>query len=148
MTRRIGALVMAALLALYLVFAAYYASVLFGTGESVGIAMGAGLLVLALLGGGFIAAEIVFGIRAERIARRLETEGGLPDEQLPVGASGRVERSSADEVFPRYQAAVEAAPDDWRAWYRLALVYDAAGDRRRARWATRTAIRLERASRS
>ncbi len=144
MTTRIGTVVMAALLALYLVFAVYYATVLFGTGDGVAIALGAGLLVLALLGGGFIAAEIVFGMRAERLARRLEEEGGLPEEQLPVGASGRVDRAAAGEVFPRYRAAVEAAPKDWRAWFRLALAYDAAGDRRRARWATRTAIRLER----
>ena len=86
MTRRVGALVMAALLALYLVFAGYYASVLFSTGQPVGIAIGVGLLVLALLGAGFIAAEIVFGVRAERIARRLEQEGGLPEEQLPLAA--------------------------------------------------------------
>lgn len=144
MTNRIGAVVMAALLALYLVFAIYYAAVLFGTGEPVAVAIGVGLIVLALLGAGFIAAEIVFGIRAERLARRLEQDGELPAEQLPHAPSGRVERTSADALFPRYRAAVEAAPEDWRAWFRLALVYDAAGDRRRARWATRTAIRLER----
>ena len=46
-----------------------------------------------------------------------------------------------------YRAAVEQTPDDWSAWFRLALAYDAAGDRRRARWATREAIRLERAAR-
>ncbi|RQP10158.1 MAG: hypothetical protein EAS51_09535 [Microbacteriaceae bacterium] len=144
MTTRVGTVVMAVLLALYLVFAIYYATVLFGTGDGIAISMGAGLLLLALAGGGFIAAEIVFGIRAETLARRLEEEGGLPEEQLPVGASGRVERAAAEEVFPRYRAAVEATPDDWRAWFRLALAYDTAGDRRRARWATRTAIRLER----
>ncbi|QNO36616.1 hypothetical protein H4J02_08880 [Protaetiibacter sp. SSC-01] len=144
MTTRIGTVVMAVLLALYLVFAVYYATVLFGTGDGIAITIGVGLLVFALIGGGFIAAEVVFGVRAERLARRLEEEGGLPEEQLPVGASGRVERAAAEEVFPRYRAAVEAAPEDWRAWFRLALAYDAAGDRRRARWATRTAIRLER----
>jgi len=38
---------------------------------------------------------------------------------------------------------VEAHPDDWRAWYRLGLAYDASGDRRRARGAVRQAIQLE-----
>ena len=33
----------------------------------------------------------------------------------------------------------------WDAWFRLALAYDASGDRRRARWATRQAIKLSRA---
>lgn len=147
MTTRIGAVVMAALLALYLVFAVYYASVLFGTGDGIAVAIGVALLVFAVIGAGFIAAEVAFGIRAERLARRLEAERGLPEEELPLAPSGRIERAAADAVFPRYQAAVEAAPDDWRAWFRLALAYDAAGDRRRARWATRTAIRLARADR-
>ena len=56
-------------------------------------------------------------------------------------------REDADAVFPTYRAAVEANPDDWRAWYRLGLAYDAAGDRRRAREAVRRAIRLEGAER-
>jgi len=42
---------------------------------------------------------------------------------------------------------VEAAPDDWRGWYRLARAYDYAGDRTRARETIRKAVRLEQASR-
>ena len=148
MSARIGAAVMAVLLALYLVFAVYYAFVLFGTGEPVAFAIGAAMLILPLLGIWFIGAEILFGIRAERLARKLEADGAVPTEELGAHASGRVERADADALFPSYQAAVEAAPSDWRAWFRLALVYDAAGDRRRARWATRTAICLERAEAS
>ncbi|AYF96825.1 hypothetical protein [Protaetiibacter intestinalis] len=144
MSMRIGAVVMTVVLGLYLVFAVYYAIVLFGTGDPFAIAIGVALLVLPVLGGGFIAAELVFGIRAERLARRLEAEGALPEEQLPLTPSGRVDRAAADEVFPRYAADAEVHPDDWRAWFRLALAYDAAGDRRRARWATRRAIRLAR----
>lgn len=144
MTTRLGAVVMALLLALYLVFSGYYATVLFGTGSPVASAIGAALIVLAVLGAVFIAAEIVFGVRAERLARRLEQEDALPSEQLPVLPSGRLDRAAAEEIFPVYRAAAEAAPDDWRAWFRLALAYDAAGDRRRARWATREAIRLAR----
>ncbi|PZQ88343.1 MAG: hypothetical protein DI534_12920 [Leifsonia xyli] len=147
MTTRIGVVVMAALLGLYLVFAGYYATVLFGTGQPVAILIGVALLAMALIAAGFIAAEIVFGVRAERLARRLEAEGALPAEMLPLQASGRVDRGAADAVFPGYASAVEDDPDDWRAWFRLALAYDASGDRRRARWATRRAIRLERAPR-
>ena len=142
---RIGAVLMTVLLALYLVFSVYYASVLFGTGSPVAVAIGVALLLLALLGGAFIAAELVFGVRAERLARRLEAEGAVPTEELPALPSGRVDRAAAAEVFPRYREAAERAPGDWRAWFRLALAYDAAGDRRRARWATREAIRLSRA---
>lgn len=146
MTTRIGVVVMAALLGLYLVFAVAYAFVLFGTGVPAAVGIGVALLVLPVIGGAFIVAEVVFGVRAERLARRLEGEGALPEEQLPALPSGRVDRAAASEVFPRYRAAVEASPEDWRAWFRLALAYDAAGDRRRARWATREAIRLERGS--
>ena len=81
------------------------------------------------------------------VARRLEAEDAVPSDELPAVASGRIDRAAALAVFPTYQQAVEAEPGDWRAWYRLALAYDASGDRRRARWATRTAIRLERDAR-
>ena len=58
-----------------------------------------------------------------------------------------VDRAAADEVFPRYRAETEANPEAWWAWLRLALAYDASGDRRRARSATRRAIALERSER-
>jgi Flp pilus assembly protein TadD len=38
---------------------------------------------------------------------------------------------------------VEADPDDWRRWYRLARAYDYAGDRRRAREAMKTAVTMQ-----
>jgi cytochrome c-type biogenesis protein CcmH/NrfG len=78
----------------------------------------------------------------ERMARQLGGEGGLPAEELPRTHGGRVDRSAADEVFARYRAAVEAAPQDWRGWFRLAWAYDLAGDRRRARAAMRHAVSL------
>jgi hypothetical protein len=141
---RIAVVVMAALLLLYLLFALRYGIVLIQVGQPVAIGLGIGMIVLPLLALGLVAAEIVFAVRAEGLAKRLEAEGGLPTEQLPLTASGRVERSAADALFPVYKAAVDADPENWRPWYRLALAYDAAGDRRRARWATRTAIRLSR----
>ncbi|GAA2086238.1 hypothetical protein GCM10009840_24680 [Pseudolysinimonas kribbensis] len=144
MRTRIAVVVMAALLLLYLLFALRYGIVLIRVGQPVAIGLGIGMIVLPLLALGLVAAEIVFAVRAEGLAKRLEAEGGLPTEQLPLTASGRVERSAADALFPVYKAAVDADPENWRPWYRLALAYDAAGDRRRARWATRTAIRLSR----
>ena len=59
-----------------------------------------------------------------------------------MSPSGRVERADGETVFPKYRAQVEQSPEDWRAWYRLGLAYDAAGDRRRAREAIRASIRL------
>lgn len=144
LTTRVGVVVMTVLLGLYLVFAVYYGTVLLRVGETVAVLMGLALLVLPLLGGIFLVAELVFGRRAARLARRLEEDGALPEEELPVLPSGRVDRKAADAAFPAYQRAVEDAPEDWRAWFRLALAYDACGDRRRARWATRQAIGFER----
>ena len=48
---------------------------------------------------------------------------------------------------PVTESLYPASPDDWRAWYRLGLAYDASGDRRRAREAVRRAITLEADSR-
>ena len=146
MRTRIAVVIMAALLALYLVFAVRYGFILIGVGQPIPIAIGVALLILPVVGAWAMVSEILFAVRADRLAKRLEEEGGMPTEQVPVSASGRVDRAAADALFPSYKAAVDAAPESWRAWFRLALAYDASGDRRRARWATRTAIKLARES--
>jgi len=144
---RIAVAIMTVLLLLYVFLAGQRAVVLLTSGETVGVVMGVALIVLPLLALWAIGRELWFGVRAQRLGERLDAEGGLPDDDLPVRPSGRIERSDGDAVFPRYRADVEAHPDDWRARYRLGLAYDAAGDRRRAREAVRTAIRLESAER-
>lgn len=144
---RVAVALMTVLLLLYVVLAGQRALILVTSGEPVAIAMGVALIVLPLLALWAIGRELWFGVRAQQLGERLDAEGGLPDEDLPVRPSGRIEREDGDALFPRYRADVEANPDDWRARYRLALAYDAAGDRRRARSAVRTAIRLESAGR-
>lgn len=144
MRTRIAVAVMTALLGLYLVFAVRYGLLLIEVGTPVSIAIGVALLVFPLVAGGALVAELVFTIRGDRLGQRLEQEGELPGEELPLLPSGRIDRAAADAVFPSYQAAVVARPGDWRTWYRLGLAYDAAGDRRRARWAVRQAIRRSR----
>jgi len=142
---RWGALFMALLLALYLAVVIGYAINLIRDPLPIAQAMGWALVVLPLVGVWGLAAELRFGFRAEALARRLEAEGGLPDDEVPARASGRVERAAADAVFERYAAEVQQHPDSWQHWFRLALAYDAASDRRRARWAMREAMRLDRA---
>jgi hypothetical protein len=142
-----AAIVMAALLALYLVLAVQHAIVLLGTRVLAGQLEGVALLVLPLIGAWVLIAELAFGIRAARLLRLMTELNALPVDTLPHRPSGRPDRAAADLEFPRYQAEVEENPQDWTRWYRLALAYDASGDRRRARWATRRAIRVERASR-
>jgi hypothetical protein len=147
MRNLVAALVMAVLLALYLVLVVQHAVVLLGTGVLAGQIEGVALIVLPIVGAWALAVELLFGARAQRLLRLMTERGALPVDDLPHRASGRPVRAAADVEFPKYQAEVEAAPDDWTRWYRLALAYDASGDRRRARWATRRAIRIERASR-
>ena len=142
-----AALFMALLLVLYLVLVVQHAFVLIGTGILVARLEGAALIILPIVGAWALISELVFGARAQRLLGRMTELGALPVDTLPHRASGRPDRAAADSEFPKYQAEVEAAPTDWTRWYRLALAYDASGDRRRARWATRRAIRLERASR-
>ncbi|APF33799.1 hypothetical protein CBF90_14180 [Microbacterium sp. AISO3] len=147
MSTRILTLIMAALLALYIVFVAQRAVLLVMTGEPVGVVMGVALIVLPVIAAWALWRELAFGAGASRLGRRLEQESALPEESLDLSPSGRPDRAEADALFPRYREAVEDAPEDWRAWFRLGLAYDGAGDRRRARQAVRTAISLERAER-
>lgn len=143
---RWGALGMAVLLALYLAVVIGYAVNLIRDPLPIAQAMGWALVVLPLVGVWVLAVELRFGFRAEALARRLEAEGGLPDDEVPARASGRVERAAADAAFERYAAEVRQHPESWQHWFRLALAYDAASDRRRARWALREAMRLAQAS--
>lgn len=139
-----GAVVMAVLLAAYLALVGWRAVQFVQTGEPIAVVMGVSLIVLPLLAAWAIWRELQFGVRSQRLVRRLEEEGEL-DLGMPLRPSGRPERAAADAAFPAFRDAVESDPDSWRAWLRLGLAYDAAGDRRRARRAVRRAIELERA---
>ncbi|WP_375478251.1 hypothetical protein [uncultured Jatrophihabitans sp.] len=104
--------------------------------------LGAAVLALPLIGLWVVAAEIRFGLATERLGRRLDetAEPQVDDEPLQRTPSGRIDRDAADARFAERRVAVEADPADWRRWYRLAIAYDDAGDRKRARAAMRTAI--------
>ena len=144
MSSRIGAAIMAAVLALYIIFVAQRGVIMLSTGDPVAIAMGVALLVLPVIGAWALWRELQFGRHSDRLGRVLEAEGQLPNERVAVHPSGRPRKEAGDELFPRYRAEVEAEPQNWRAWYRLGLVYNAAGDRTRARQAIRKAIAIER----
>ena len=144
MTARAGAILMAVLLAIYVVLVGWRAVQFVATGEPVAVAMGIALIVLPIVAAWALWREIMFGVRSQALVRRLETEGGL-DLGISAMPSGRPERAAAVAAFPGFQAAAEAEPESWRAWLRLGLAYDAAGDRPRARIAVRRAITLARA---
>jgi len=141
----LAALFMSLLLLIYLAFALNYAWILINDASLLAQVMGYALGLLPLLGGWALIAELRFGHGSARLARRLEADGGMPTE-FSLTASGRADRTSAEEVFPQFAQAVENEPQSWALWMRLGMAYDACGDRRRARWAIRRAITIEKAS--
>jgi cytochrome c-type biogenesis protein CcmH/NrfG len=144
---RAAAILMAVVLAVYLVLVGQRAVMFVLTGEPIAIAIGVTLVALPLVGAWALARELWFGLRTQKLVEQLDREGELPVDDLPKRPSGRPEREAADAEFGAYRDAVELDESDWRAWFRLGIAYDASGDRRRARAALRTAIRLETASR-
>ena len=138
-----AALLMALLLAIYLVASIVLAFGFLSSGQAAGVLMGTALIVLPLLGFWALGRELLFGWQSERLVITLEREGLLLE--LPHSANGQEARQAADAAFPALQEAVIAEPESWRGWLRLSLGYDAAGDRRRARMAARRAIELARA---
>jgi hypothetical protein len=112
------------------------------SGSVLAVLLGAAILVVPLVGLLLVYREVEFGRRCGRLADELAAEGGLPRDDLPRRPSGRVDRKAADGWFETMRSEAQAQPDRWQAWFRLALAYDAAGDRTRARAAARHAIAL------
>lgn len=109
--------------------------------------IGIGVLLLVGVGAWVLLREVSFGWGTERLGRILHAEGGLPEDTVERSPGGRPNREQADAQFERYRAETEEQPDDWRSWFRLAVAYDVASDRSRARRTMRRAIAMERAAR-
>ncbi|AEG43996.1 tetratricopeptide repeat protein [Isoptericola variabilis] len=137
-----GALAVTALLALYVWQIAGRGVAMVRTGEPALVGIGVAVLVIPLLVIVLIAREYRLAARVQRMADTLAAAGELPVDDLPRSPGGRIDRAAADAAFEERRAAVERAPEDWKAWYHLAFAYDAAGDRRRAREALRRASGL------
>lgn len=137
------AAIMAALLALYLGLSLQRAWILLGSDVLVSKLLAIGMIILPVIGVWALVREILFGSRLEGLGRRLEAEGGLPAD-LPRRPSGRIVREAADRDFEHWAQEAEAAPEDWRSWYRLGLAYSASGDTPRARRCMRDAVALSR----
>jgi hypothetical protein len=134
-----GAVVMSLLVAVYMGFAVVYGVILLRDDSLIVQAMGVALMVLPLVGAWGLVTEWLFGVRAANLRSRLADEG-LEPEEFQSTASGRPDRDVAQSLFSGFAEVVEANPERWQEWVRLAIAYDACGDRRRARWAMRTAI--------
>ncbi|MFD8869642.1 hypothetical protein ACFV1F_35855 [Streptomyces sp. NPDC059590] len=142
MRAKITYFVLAAVLVVYFVLVGSRGVLLIEQGTPLTVAFGAAVLVLPVIGGWFLWKTTVFARSANRLARELEAEGGLPVDELVRTPGGRIDRDSADEVFAKRRAETEESPDDWRSWFRLAVAYYDARDMVRARKAMQRAIAL------
>ncbi|PWH06752.1 hypothetical protein DEO23_07465 [Brachybacterium endophyticum] len=130
-------------------------------GGAIGWGLAAALVVLLALTVWVTWREVLFGLRAGRLARiyggsRFDTEAaaglrtGTESAETADGVTATpaearaARREAAHTEFEAARDAVRAGgEDDWRAWYRLGLAYSASRDTKHAREAVRRAIRLE-----
>ena len=139
---KIGAIIVSVILVFYFVLMGQRAWILVREPAMIPKVMGIALFVLPVIGAWTLVVELIFGARTEKLARILGDEGGLPVDDLPRTPGGKIIREAADKEFVKYQAEAEAAPGDWRSWFRLSCAYDASGDRKRARATMRKSISL------
>ena len=128
----------------YLVLLGRLAVTMIGSGRAAAVGLGLALLIMPVIGLWAMIATLRAGFAHQKLARLIAEDGmELDASALPRRPSGRVQRDAADGLFATVRTEVEADPDDWRRWYRLARAYDYAGDRRRAREAMKTAVELQ-----
>lgn len=149
MRARTAAFILSGVLVVYLGLCLWKGAVAiddgFHKGGAYAALLGAGLFVFGFLGSWFLLREIKFGFATERLATALTDEDALHQDEidaLPRSPTGRVDQAAAASLFARRKAETEAAPDDWRNWYRLAVAYSTTKDNARARAVMRQAIRL------
>lgn len=131
-------------LLMYLVFLGRIAVLLITSDSVPAIGMGLALLVMPFIGLWAMIATLRDGFAHQRLSRLIAEDGmELDAGALPRRPSGRIERDAADALFRTVREELDADPDNWRRWYRLARAYEFAGDRRRAREAMKSAVRLQ-----
>lgn len=131
-------------LLVYFALLARTAVALIQTATPTAVALGVGVLLLPIVGAWVVVATLRAGLAHQRLARLAADDGmELDVSDLPRMPSGRIQRDAADALFQTVRAEVEADPQDWRGWYRLARAYDYAGDRGRARETMRIAVSMQ-----
>lgn len=114
------------------------------SGEVAAIGLGLALMILPFIGLWALVATLRAGLAHQRLGRTAREEGfELDVSDLPRMPSGRIQRDAADALFATVRAELEADPDNWHRWYRLARAYDYAGDRARARETMKRAVQME-----
>lgn len=142
MRRGHRAVALAVIVAFYVALVGPRASLLLQSGERLARLVGVAVLLVPLVGVWFVWREARFGRATEQLGAELAVRDGEPPDLGPAYEGTPVEQEQVDMVFAARRLAVETAPGDWTAWYRLGLAYDAMGDRRSSRAAMRHAVEL------
>lgn len=108
----------------------------FRAGGAIGWGLALGVGILLALTVWVTWREVLFGVAADRLAREYRPEAAL----AAAAPDGRAEFESARSAIQ------DDGEENWQAWFRLALAYDAVRDRRSARMATRRAVEAHRRS--
>jgi len=137
---KLGAVVMAVLVLLYIVLLGQQGYLFLVQDNMVSKAMGLCILTLPLVGFWGIFRELRFGLKVEQLAKTLENEDAWPSFNFSLRPSGRAVKAEALLEFDKYRDEADGDPSNWRKWFSLGLIYDACGDRKRARVAMRKAI--------
>lgn len=139
---KLGAVVMTALTAMYVVLLGEKGILLLAEANPIAKLLGGFVVLFPVVAIWAIVRELVFGLKIEKAGKELEDSGRWPRFDFELRPSGRPTSDSAAREFDRMKAQVEANEHDWVSWFALGLAYDAAGDRRRARAAMRKALSL------
>ncbi|TGD88571.1 hypothetical protein BayCH28_08700 [Mycolicibacterium sp. CH28] len=135
---------MCAALLVYFVLLGRTGITLIASGAPTAIALGIGVLIMPVVGAWAMVATLRAGFAHQRLARLADEDGmELDVSDLPRTPGGRIQRDAADTLFATVRAELEADPDNWQRWYRLARAYDYAGDRTRARETMRKAVEMQ-----
>jgi tetratricopeptide (TPR) repeat protein len=137
---KLGAVVMSALVVMYLALLGQKGYLFLVEPNPVAKVMGIAILGFPLIGAWTIYRELRFGLAVEKLGAQLEAEGAWPRFKFKVLPSGRANKAEALQEFQEYKDAALADENNWRNWFALGLIYDACGDRKRARSAMRKAI--------
>ena len=136
MARRI-ALILAAILGVYLVFAASRGIDLLKSDDPAVKGLGVAVLILPLIGTILVYREIKFGKLSYEMGQQI-SETFLPITELD---------DAARKIF--LESAIEKTKNDmenWQAWYSVALGYDLLHERRLARDAMQYSVELYQAA--
>ena len=76
--------------------------------------LGICVIAIVVFGVWALIRELRFGLNTEKLARILDDEGLLPQDDLPR-VRGRIDREAADEAFEAYRNETQADPDNWRS---------------------------------